>query len=280
MDNVSINEGQIALFECKYVSKPSPLTITWFKNDEEIIENENISITNVENKTILKIVDAKLSDSGNTFSVKIANQMGETVSNKAKLNVSSGPAFIIEPSDINVLKEKEARFECVVKSNPKPTLSWFFNDRELTTKDGIRLEKDISKDKYTLVIPKVNQNHLGKYTVKAINDFGSDERSCQLDVLDVPKVLNKLENLTVNENESAKFTITFSGKPKPKVIWFKEDSEIYINENIEIIETNDYEVSIIIKSCQSNEHSGTYYAKVTSDYGESNSNKASLTINS
>jgi hypothetical protein len=281
LDNVNINEGQVASFVCKYISKPAPINISWFKNDtEELVQTENIIITNEENTTILKLVDAKLSDSGNNFSVKITNELGEAVSNKAKLNVSSGPAFIVEPSNINVLKEKEARFECIIKSNPKPTVSWFFNEKELTVKDGVRVEKDVSKDKYTLVIPKVNQNHLGKYTVKAINEFGSDEKSCDLNVLDVPRIINKLENLTVNENDSVKLSIQFSGKPKPTVTWYKDETIIIFDETIESIETNDYEVTLTIKSCKSSEHTGNYYAKIVNEYGEINSNKATLTINS
>ena len=181
------------------------------------------------------------------------------------------------PTDQNILRDKEARFECIVKSNPKPTVSWYFNEKELTIKDGVRMEKDVSKDKYTLIIPKVGQNHLGKYTVKAINENGSDEKSCELDILDVPKILNKLDNLTINESQSAKFNISFTGKPKPVVRWFKDDIEITIDESIE---TTENESTLLIKSCVSAEHSGSYYAKVSNEFAEVVSNKASLIINS
>ena len=181
------------------------------------------------------------------------------------------------PTDQNILREKEARFECIVKSNPKPTVSWYFNEKELTIKDGVRMEKDVSKDKYTLIIPKVGQNHLGKYTVKAINENGSDEKSCELDILDVPKILNKLDNLTINESQSAKFNISFTGKPKPVVRWFKDDIEITIDESIE---TTENESTLLIKSCVSAEHCGSYYAKISNEFAEVVSNKASLIINS
>jgi hypothetical protein len=228
----------------------------------------------------LKITNTKSTDSGSSYLVKITNQLGEVVSNKAILNVSCGPVFVIEPTDQKVLKDKEAKFECEVKSNPKPNIVWLFNGKEFTNRDGVRIEKDVAKDKYSLVIPKVAPTNIGTITAKATNEFGTVEKNCQLDVLDVPRVLNKLENLTVNESESAKFIVKFSGKPKPTIKWFKEDVEIVIDESIEIIESAEDEVTFIIKSCKSLENSGTYFAKLVNEFGEIASNKATLTINS
>ena len=281
IENVSINEGQEANFVCKFVSNPEPLTISWFKNDtEEIVQTETIIVTNTESTSVLNLKDNKLSDSGTTYSVKITNSMGEALSNKAKLNVSAGPVFVEPPTDKSVLRDKEVRFECIVRSNPKPTVSWYFNEKELTLKDGVRIEKDASKDKYSLVIPKCADKNVGTFTIKAINEFGSDEKQCKLDLLDLPKITNKLENLTINEDQSVTFKITFTGKPMPQVKWFRNETEVEITENIEIIETIENEVTFIIKSCKSIDHSGSYTAKVYNEFGSVVSNKATLTINS
>ena len=207
------------------------------------------------------------------------NQLGEAVSNKATLNVSCGPVFVVEPADQSVLKDKEAKFECVVKSNPKPNLVWLFNGKEFTNRDGVRMEKDVGKDKYTLVVPKVTPAHIGTITAKATNEFGSVEKNCQLDVLDSPRILNKLDNLTVNEGETAKFIVKFSGKPKPAIKWFKDDVEIQVDESIEITELAEDEISFTIKSCKA-ENLGNYFAKAVNEFGEVASNKATLTINS
>ena len=281
LENISINEGQDAQFICKFVSTPAAQKVTWIKNDsEELNESENLSITSTESSTILTIKNAKSTDTGTTYLVKIGNELGEVASNKATLTVSSGPVFVVEPTDQNVLKDKEVKFECVVKANPKPNIIWLFNGKEITSRDGVRLEKDVAKDKYTLVIPKVTPAHVGSVTVKAANEFGSIEKSCQLEVLDAPRVVNKLENATVNEGDAAKFLVKFSGKPKPSVKWFKDDAEIQIDESIEIVESADEEITLVIKSCKSTENSGTYFAKVINEHGENSSNKATLTINS
>ena len=280
VENVSINEGQDAEFNCKFVSKPNADKITWTKNDtEELVPSENVQITNTEDSSILKLIKPKAADTGSTYIVKIVNQLGEVASNKANLNVSCGPVFVIEPVDQNVLKDKEAKFECVVKSNPKPNLVWMLNGKEFTNRDCVRVEKDVSKDKYTLVIPKVTPAHIGTITAKASNEFGTIEKNCQLDVLDSPRILNKLENLTVNEGEPAKFVVKYSGKPRPSIKWFKDDVEIQIDESVEVKEVSDDEISFTIKSCKS-ENLGNYSAKAVNEFGEGVSNKATLTINS
>jgi len=246
---------------------------------EEVLQNEKTFIETTETSTVLKLFDTRLTQNGCNFSVKIQNELGEAVSNKAKLVVSSGPAFVEEPANKSTLRDKETRFECIVKSNPKPTVSWFFNDRELTVKDGVRIEKDLSKDKYSLVIPKTSDKNLGVYTVKAINEFGSSEKKCTLELLELPKVLNKLENLTVNENEPASFTVNFSGKPYPKTLWFKNDIELEVAKSVEVNETIENQVSVTIKSCKSAEHTGVYFAKVFNEFGEVATNKVTLAVN-
>ena len=142
------------------------------------------------------------------------------------------------------------------------------------------MEKDLPKDKYTLVFPKVSAANIGTITAKASNEFGTIEKNCELDVLDAPKLLNKLDNLTINDGESATFLIKFTGKPKPVVKWFRDEIEIQIDETIEIIETIENETSFTLKSCKSLENSGIYFAKVSNDFGEIVTNKATLTINS
>lgn len=53
-----------------------------------------------------------------------------------------------------------------------------FKDGELLTdnKDYIISEDEV-ENTFTLVVPKANETHAGKYSVKATNEHGSDESS-------------------------------------------------------------------------------------------------------
>jgi hypothetical protein len=224
---------------------------------------------------VLKKINCQPNDSIATYIVKITNELGETSSNKATLNVTRGPVFEVEPFDQKALKDKEAKFECIIKANPKPNIIWLMNDKEITAKDGIRVEKDANKDKYSIIIPKVTS--VASFTIKASNEFGTIEKTVQLDVLEGPKALNKLENITVNEGEQAKYILKVSGKPKPSVKWFRDEEEIVINEEYEIIESEEESV-LIIRSCKSPNNNGNYYAKVANEFGEVVTNKSAIII--
>ena len=98
---------------------------------------------------------------------------------------------------------------------------------------------------------------------------------------ETPKVSGKLENVTVNEGQEAKFVVRISGgKPKPAVKWFKEEEEMVITtvETFEVIEFEDT-VTLIIKAAKP-EHAGNYHAQLVNEAGQINTNKASLTVNS
>jgi hypothetical protein len=228
--------------------------------------------------SVLRLLNVKSSDTGTVYQVKIVNDLGEILSNKASLNVSSGPVFEGDLQNQSVLRDKEAKFEVVIKGNPKPNVIWLLNGKELTSRDGVRVEKDVAKDKYSLVIPKVTA--AGSITVKATNEHGTIEKTVELDVLDVPKALSKLENVTVKEGEPATFSLKVSGKPKPTIKWFRDEEEIVSNEFYEIVEISESETTLTIKSCNSTEHSGNYYAKIVNEFGESVTSKATLAINS
>lgn len=71
----------------------------------------------------------------------------------------------------------------VVEANPKPTITWICNGKELSSKD-VQVTKDLSTDTYSLTIPKVNPSvHSGTITIKASNVVGSVEHEILLNIL-------------------------------------------------------------------------------------------------
>jgi hypothetical protein len=83
----------------------------------------------------------------------------------------------------------------------------------------------------------------------------------------------------VNEGQRARLSVNFTGKPRPTVKWFVEEEEIVdTNEEYELVETED-EHSLIIKSAKP-KNTGNYYAKLSNEAGDVDSNKAKLNVNS
>ena len=90
------------------------------------------------------------------------------------------PVFLKEPQNVRIMKEKEAVFEATVKSSTPVNVKWIVNDKELISKEGVKLEKDNNKNKFTLTIKRANKEHEGDILCKAENEHGSCEKICNL----------------------------------------------------------------------------------------------------
>jgi hypothetical protein len=120
--------------------------------------------------------------------------------------------------------------------------------------------------------------HMGTFTIKASNSVGEIEHSFNLNTLEIPKIVGKVENLTVNEGQEARFSVKFTGKPKPTAKWFKEEEEIVVTvETYEIVETED-SYTFVIKSAKPADI-GNYSVQLINEAGQTISNKAQLTVN-
>lgn len=68
------------------------------------------------------------------------------------------PKFIKEPSSKRVFRDTEARFEALVQSQSKVTVAWKVNGNVLSTKQGVKFEKDVQANRYALIVPRANAN--------------------------------------------------------------------------------------------------------------------------
>lgn len=102
------------------------------------------------------------------------------------------PLFVKTPDIPSTLnKDDSIKLECLIEGVPKPTINWYvnfiffldifikltlfriINGKELSTKDGVQIEKDVNNNKYSLIIPKLNPTlHAGTVTIKATNVVG------------------------------------------------------------------------------------------------------------
>ena len=276
LDNVTVNEGELTKFIIKFTGKPKP-TIKWFKDDVEFAIDEFAElIETAEDECTLNIKSRQSKHSG-SISAKAINEFGEAVSNKAVLTVNRAPKFVSQPKDTVGIQDQPAKFECIVDAMPKAKITWNLNGKELTAKDNVKFEADAKTNVTALVIPKVNASFFGAYVIKASNQVGESEVTFNLDVFETPKISGKLENVTVNQGEDARFVLKLAGgKPKPTIKWFKEEEEIVANETYELVEVEDT-YQLVIKAAKP-EYAGNFYAKLTNEAGQVNSNKAQLIV--
>ena len=93
-----------------------------------------------------------------------------------------------------------------------------------------------------------------------------------------PKIVDKLENIIANENESIVLSFKFNGFPKPSVKLFKDEEELdFTLENFDIVETEDFYSFKFNKLSKIN--AGTYYLELNNQAGSFKSNKFQIIVN-
>jgi len=99
-------------------------------------------------------------------------------------DLTEGPVFVRVPEPFQPFqKDESVTIEVVVEAVPKPTINWICNGKELTAKDGVQINKDVTTNTYTLIIPKLNPSvHAGTITVKAFNVISSVEHVLKLEI--------------------------------------------------------------------------------------------------
>jgi len=182
--NTNVIRDQPAEFRIKATGNPQP-TIHWYKNDtEEILPtNKDFEIIHdVPSDTfILKINKSKPEHQGD-YSAVISNSGGTIKSKKGKLTVTKSPEFLEKPTSVNINENQLAEFHTKVDAYPAPKITWLFDGKPITPKDGFDVQTDQPNGTSVLTIKQLTPKHEGKITVKAENPSGSIEETVQCSV--------------------------------------------------------------------------------------------------
>ena len=182
--NVTAIRDESAQFTIKATGNPQP-TIRWYKNDtEEILPtNPDFQLTHdVTTDTFnLKINQCKPEHQGD-YSAVITNSGGTVKSKKGKLTVTKSPEFIEKPTSIDIDENQLAEFRAKIDAYPPAKISWLFEGKPVTPKEGFDIQTDQANGTSVLTIKQILPKHAGKITVKAENPSGSIEETIQSSV--------------------------------------------------------------------------------------------------
>ncbi|KAI1715015.1 immunoglobulin i-set domain-containing protein [Ditylenchus destructor] len=187
LQNVNINEGEIAVLDCVVVANPEP-TIIWFKEEETIQESDRIHLQFQGDHCILSIYGASAADSG-LYKVKAVNPHGETT-NFCRLNVTARkmppqtPPYV-EPTLANqiVSEGQKVQFRIHVSGVPTPNFAWTFQDQPIP-QDDPNVQVVNEADGWTRVtIERAMPQYAGIYMIVASNELGEARSGASLNVI-------------------------------------------------------------------------------------------------
>jgi alpha-tubulin suppressor-like RCC1 family protein len=210
--NVTVNEGQAAVFEATASGFPTP-TVQW-----EVSSNGGSSWSAVPGatSTVLTITKAQLSENGHQFRAVFTNAGGKATSQAATLTVHQPPAVSKQPSNVTVNEGQTAEFEATASGSPAPTVQW-----EVSSNGGSSWSPLAGATSPKLTIPNAKFSENGnEYRAVFTNVAGTvTSNAATLTVHVPPSVTQDPTSTTVQVGEEASFESAATGFPTPTVQW-------------------------------------------------------------
>ncbi|KHN78733.1 Muscle M-line assembly protein unc-89 [Toxocara canis] len=267
-----VNIGETVEMKVVTSGKPEP-QVQWFKDDYPVnIDNERVISKKEENgQYTLIIKEAQLQDVG-VYSCKASNRGGfdETKANFSVQQEEGAPVFTERLGEVSVTESETAQFSVTVKGEPLPEVQWFKDGAPVNVDNEHIIVKKDESGNHSLIVKKACLEDAGIYSCKATNAKGSDETTAKFAVeseLQVPKFVEGLKELTVDESETAELSVVVAGKPEPAVEWLRNGIPVQI-DNVHTISKKDEKGhhTLVIKEARL-EDIGTYSCKATNKAG-------------
>ncbi|XP_062570988.1 hemicentin-1-like isoform X1 [Saccostrea cucullata] len=218
--NLSVVLGNSLFILCPLSGIPPP-TITWYKNDEVISPELDRNLRLFAAGQRLELTSARVRDTG-LYRCEGVNVAGKT-QNEYEVQVYVPPSVQRE-GEIDhpeVVAGRSIQLTCPASGIPQPDISWFRANQAIR---GNSTNYVLLDDGWTLSILNASEEDSTRFTCRAINVAGSNEKAFDLQVL-VPAYIqrDKIETEPkVILNRTLVLNCPVRGVPTPDITWYKE----------------------------------------------------------
>ncbi|NXQ73118.1 ATL1 protein, partial [Quiscalus mexicanus] len=246
------------LLHCEAVGNPKP-TISWAKNGEEVKYNDRLLLQPDDSLQILAPVEADVgfyacnaSNALGSDSVSIAVTLaGKPLIKASRATVinTESPAVTVDIGGmLKTIQKANVSINCQVAGVPEAKVTWFKNKVKLSSTHHVH--------NGLLLIANVSLSDQGLYSCKASNPHGEVTESSQLLVLEPPRPLPYLEDLTavlssagpsthsvltspsgtkltVSPGSSALIGCAVDGHPTPNITWLYSGEPLSLQHQLQ-----------------------------------------------
>ncbi|KAJ8403435.1 hypothetical protein AAFF_G00352070 [Aldrovandia affinis] len=136
------------------------------------------------------------------------------------------PSFQVTLTDQAVVEGQEVTMSVRMQGQPKPMIYWL-RDRVTIKTDGRHIVRETEDGNFEMKIASAQKSDVGVYTCKIINEYGSKQCDCKLEVK-VPSVepilaiTQQVRDVTVKAGETALFECQMTGPQDVDVDWLSD----------------------------------------------------------
>ncbi|XP_035804053.2 obscurin isoform X3 [Amphiprion ocellaris] len=276
LESACLIEGEDIQFFCSTLTTPLP-RIRWLKDGRELTDQQKYSILNDSRSGILSltVIGATEADIGQ-YECELWNEFG-----RIKCKAGLCPAYV-PPTDI----ETDQPQDLPPKDDDSEGWSTAFMKKWLQTDFS---PTSIAK----MLFPPGYPEHAETTTEADVHACTPTQQPVQLpryleeeeeifisepmqEITDAPPFIQvPAEDLCVEPGQTSTFTAIITGRPAPKIQWFKDGEELAANENVKIVQQG-ARCSVTIV-CPEGEDGGVYTCFAHNDSGHT-SCQAQLTV--
>ncbi|XP_076629376.1 protogenin B isoform X1 [Colletes latitarsis] len=245
LENITIQEGEVARLSCLIDSVPFPPNITWQHNGKTLLPNQNNSNRYfMVPPGVLYIKATKLSDAGSYRCIVNNEFLKKTKKSKeAKLIIISQPERneshtspgLYPQVSYNhwLLNGTNLSLACAASGYPSPLMTWTFipryTDNHNVAQPRILLNSSIGISILSLINVSVSDAGVYLCSTKNFVTNSLEIQNITVDVLVPPSFLKTPINQVCPNGRTARFECQAQGLPMPKIYWLKDSLNITIN---------------------------------------------------
>ncbi|KAG8193109.1 hypothetical protein JTE90_013867 [Oedothorax gibbosus] len=237
----SLMEGQRSSVLCTVSSGDMPFKIRWFKDGRPIPENIGVRSNEVADYSSTLLFESLALHHRGNYTCVAENDAG-TVSHTATMVIHVPPRWVIEPSDVFVVKGRSITVDCQTEGFPQPRVRWTKAEG-----DGPRDFKSIVSSPHlqvfengSLSITDATESDAGYYLCQASNGIGQGlSKVVRLKVYIAAHFMSKFTAEMVRKNHKSRLKCEAIGDKPISITWLKDKVELkpHADQRYEFIET-------------------------------------------